>query len=138
MKKVDILEEVSSIGQRLKAVQERLGMDDAEFAKALYVDEGQVKKLQKGMHYLTEEKLITLCQLGVNPNYLFLGELPILKTDQWNGSIGGLRQEFDYYYRAIMAELEVARISEDNRRHMVDLLLKLQLRLNQKGEGDIS
>lgn len=72
-------EMAKELGNRLKAIQDRLGYSNEEMADILCVATGHYRKILLGYHVLTTDKLLILTSdYGVNANYYLNGTGPIL------------------------------------------------------------
>lgn len=64
-----------SLGGRLKAIREALGLSQAEFAETAITNQAHISKVEKGRGNLDEESYQKLSKrYNINLNYLFLGE----------------------------------------------------------------
>jgi transcriptional regulator with XRE-family HTH domain len=95
----------NSINERLKAVRTTLKLNQREFCKGIFLQQGSYARIEQGKIQMNERIIELVCsKFNVNKSYLndgkgkmFSGNLPDVKLDQLNqvfNELNGLFQDY--------------------------------------------
>ena len=75
MDKKDLEKRKSASGKRIKELREAMGLSKERFAKIIGMSGQYLGTLERGIYYISTDKLVSLCEkLGVSADYILFGK----------------------------------------------------------------